>query len=246
MTTQGVWHPSLLGTLGLVWLILGVRNSCMSDAQGTVVIVDDDADMRESLACLLRSVGIATRTYASADKFLSTDQPDESGCLVCDVRVPQVSGLDLVEQLRTAGCQIPVIFMSAHADVPMVIRAMKMGAAEFLEKPFNAQVMLGQIQRALLDDSRRRAEAAEWNAFARRMAELSDKERETLTMILEGVPNKTMAARLEISERGVEMRRASLMKKLQARSLAELIRLVTQHELQGRGPGMSVAGRVEN
>ena len=218
----------------------------MSDAQGTAFVVDNDADMRESLAYLLQSVGVATKTYASAREFLSSYQPDVPGCLVCDVRMPEVSGLDLVEQLRTAGCLLPVIFMSAHADVPMVIRAMKMGAAEFLEKPFNAQVMLERIQRALLDDRRRRAEAAEWNAFARRMAELSDKERETLTMILEGVPNKTMAARLEISERGVEMRRASLMRKLRANSLAELIRLVTQHELQGRGPGTFFADRVEN
>lgn len=206
----------------------------MSEPLSTVFIVDDDADMRDSLDYLLRSVGIATRTYPSATAFLSDYQTSQPGCLVCDVRMPDLSGLDLAERLVRTGVRLPVIFMTAHADVPMAVRALKSGAAEFIEKPFNAQAMLERIQRALAEDRRQRTAAAEWNEFAERMATLTDKERESLAMVLEGAPNKAMAARLEITERAVEMRRASIMKKLQAHSLAELIRLVTEHELGAR------------
>lgn len=202
----------------------------MSDAPSTVFIVDDDDEMRNSLEYLLKSVGIATRTYASATAFLAEYQRSQPGCLVCDVRMPDLSGLDLAERLVQAGIRLPVIFMTAHADVPMAVRALKSGAAEFIEKPFNAQSMLERIQRAMVEDRRQRAAAAHWNDFAAKMATLTPKERESLAMVLEGAPNKAVAARMDITERAVEMRRASIMKKLNAHSLAELIRLVTEHE----------------
>jgi FixJ family two-component response regulator len=197
----------------------------------TVYIVDDDPDMRESLEYLLRSLGIVTKAYASAREFLADFQPWQAGCLVCDVRMPDMSGLDLFEHLRTIGSHLPVILMTAYADVPMAIRALQSGAAEFIEKPFNAHIMLERIQRALEQDRERRASVSAWEEFACGMADLTEKERETLDMLMEGAANKVIAARLDISERAVEMRRASVMKKLQANSLAELIRRVTQYEL---------------
>jgi FixJ family two-component response regulator len=203
----------------------------MDDASPTVFVIDDDTDMRESLAFLLQSVGIATRVFSTATAFLTEYRSDQPGCLVCDVRMPDMSGLELYERLITAGLRIPVIFMTAYADVPMAVRALKSGAVEFVEKPFNAQTMLERIQRALAEDRQRREDAAHWQDVGTRMESLTDKEREVLAMILAGAPNKAIAAKTEITERAVEMRRASVMRKLQVHSLAELIRLVTQFEM---------------
>lgn len=203
----------------------------MDDLVPTVLIVDDDPDMRESLEFLLSSLGIATKTYSSATAFLENFEPWQPGCLVCDVRMPDMSGLELFERLTAMGSRLPVILMTAYADVPMAIRALQSGVVEFIEKPFNAQIMLERIQRALAQDRERRASVAAWEEFACGMAELTEKERETLGLLLQGAANKVMAARLDISERAVEMRRASVMKKLQVATLAELIRRVTQYEL---------------
>ena len=203
----------------------------MLDVPSTIFVVDDDADARESLVYLLQTVGLAARAFASAAEFLQAVDIHQPGCLVCDVRMPEMSGLDLFEQLTAAGSLLPVIFITAYADVPMAVRALKSGAAEFIEKPFNAQTMLERIQRALTEDRRRREQAAQLTEFRRRIDSLTDKERETLAFVREGAPNKAIAATLDITERAVEMRRASLMKKLQAHSVAELIRLVTEHEI---------------
>ena len=142
-----------------------------------------------------------------------------------------MSGLELVEHLSHAGLRIPVICMTAFADVPMAVRAMKAGAREFVEKPFTAQTILDAVRRALRTDEEQRTATANWEDLRQRMSELTDKERESLAMILEGAPNKVIAARLSITERAVEMRRASLMKKLHAGSFAELVRIATQYEL---------------
>jgi FixJ family two-component response regulator len=203
----------------------------MAESIPTVFIVDDDPDMRESLEYLMGSLAIPTKAYASAGDFLAEFQAWQPGCLVCDVRMPDMSGLDLFEHLAAMGSRLPVILMTAYADVPMAIRALQSGVVEFIEKPFNAHVMLERIQRALAQDREQRESIAAWEEFACGMADLTDKERETLDMLLEGAANKVMAARLDISERAVEMRRASVMKKLQVASLAELIRRVTQYEL---------------
>lgn len=203
----------------------------LTETQATAFIVDDDPDMRSSLEYLIQSVGIATVAYPSAADFLSTFEPSRSGCLVCDVRMPDMTGLDLLEQINRRGKRLPVILMTAFADVPMAIRALKLGAAEFIEKPFTAQVMLEAIQRALADDQGRRASLQVWEEFGQRMSQLTDKERQTLALILSGAANKTIAARLQITERAIEVRRASIMKKLSVTSFAELIRLVTHYEL---------------
>ena len=203
----------------------------MLEIPSLIYVVDDDADSRESLLYLLQTVGLSVRAFSSADEFLQKLDINQPGCLVCDVRMPGMSGLDLFEKLTAAGSQLPVIFITAYADVPMAVRALKSGAAEFIEKPFHAQTMLERIQRALVTDRQRREEFANWNDFHQRLESLTEKERETLAFVREGAPNKAIAMRLSITERAVEMRRASLMKKLQAHSLAELIRLVTEAEL---------------
>lgn len=192
----------------------------------TVHVVDDDADMRESLRWLMGTVGLAVETYASADEFLDRFDADGGpGCLVCDVRMPGTSGLDLYEMLVARSASLPVIFITAYADVPMAVRAMKSGAAEFVEKPFNRQTLLERVQRAVRQDAERRQRLDAQAVFESRFRRLTEKELEVLGFVKQGLPNKTIAARLGITPRAVEMRRSGLMKKLGASSLADLLRL---------------------
>jgi FixJ family two-component response regulator len=191
----------------------------------TVYIVDDDPDVRDSLRWLMTTVGLRVEVYPSASTFLAEFTPNGPACLVCDVRMPGTSGLDLHEELVARGEAIPVIFITAYADVPMAVRAMKSGAAEFIEKPFNRQELLDRIQRAIRDDSDRIRKATELAAVRQRFETLTEKEREVLALVLEGRPNKAISAALSLTPRAVEMRRATLMNKLMARSVAELFRL---------------------
>jgi FixJ family two-component response regulator len=196
----------------------------------TVYIVDDDPDMRDSLRWLMRTVGLAVETYGSAEQFLREFAPKGPGCLVFDIRMPGTSGLDLFEMLTARHEAMPVIFITAHADVPMAIRAMKSGAVEFVEKPFNRQTLLEKIQRAIKDDIARRALIADRESIQARFRALTDKEREVLQLIMDGRPNKVIASLLEITPRAVEMRRASLMKKLGTQSVVEMMRLALSIE----------------
>jgi FixJ family two-component response regulator len=198
----------------------------------TVYIVDDDPDIRDSLRWLMMTVGLKAEVYPSATAFLEQFAPAGPGCLIFDVRMPGTSGLDLYEHLAAKGEGMPVIFITAFADVAMAVRAMKSGAVEFVEKPFNRQMLLDRVQRAIRDDTDRRQRLADHEAIQQRFAALTDKEREVLALVLEGEPNKAISAALEITLRAVEMRRSSLMAKLGARSLAELIRLAI-----AAGPG---------
>jgi len=191
----------------------------------TVYIVDDDPDMRDSLRWLMSTVGLHVATFPSADAFLLEYDPQTAGCLVLDVRMPGTSGLDLFEEVASRGDGMPVIFITAHADVPMAIRAMKAGAVEFVEKPFNRQTLLEKVQRAIKDDLARRALLADREAIRGRFRALTDKEREVLGLIMDGRPNKVIASLLAITPRAVEMRRSNLMKKLGTRSLVEMMRL---------------------
>jgi FixJ family two-component response regulator len=186
--------------------------------------------MRDSLRWLMQTVGLKVEVYASAAGFLSADGEPGPGCLVLDVRMPGMSGLELLERLRARGVRLPVIFITAYADVSMAIRAMKSGAAEFVEKPFNRQALLDKVQRAVAADLVRRRELADREAVAGRFDSLTGKEREVLEFIKRGQPNKAIAQHLGVTPRAVEMRRASLMKKLEARSLADLLRLAFTHE----------------
>jgi FixJ family two-component response regulator len=202
-----------------------------------VYIVDDDPDMRESLHWLMKTVGLHVATYASAADFLRDFVPGGPGCLVVDVRMPGTSGLDLFEDLTARGLSVPVIFITAYADVPMAIRAMKSGAVEFVEKPFNRQTLLEKVQRAIKDDVERRRLIADREATRARFRRLTEKERTVLDLIKAGRPNKAIATYLDITPRAVELRRASLMKKLGVRSLVELLRLTIAHEVDSGSPG---------
>ncbi|MDQ3332298.1 MAG: response regulator [Planctomycetota bacterium] len=197
-----------------------------------VHVVDDDRDMRDSLAWLMQSVGLEVETYDSARDFLDRFTFGASpGCLVFDVRMPGTSGLELYEALIAHGQSMPVVFITAYADVPMAIRAMKSGAVEFVEKPFNRQALLERVQRAVREDADRRQRIAERKAVEDRFRRLTDKENAVLELVISGMPNKSIAARLAVTPRAVEMRRASLMKKLGVSSLAELLRLTFAREL---------------
>jgi FixJ family two-component response regulator len=194
----------------------------------TVYIVDDDPDMRDSLRWLMKTVGLHVEVYPSAASFLEAFRSGSAGCLVFDVRMPETSGLDLFETLVARGEMMSVIFITAYADVPMAIRAMKSGAIEFVEKPFNRQDLLDRVQRAIKDDMERRRRFADRDAMRQRLGKLTEKEREVLDLIKEGQPNKAISAVLSITPRAVEMRRASLMKKLEVRTLVGLIRLTIE------------------
>lgn len=204
----------------------------MPDKRAPIVhIVDDDADMRDSLMFLLRSVGLNVKVYASAVEFLSLYIDNAPGCLLFDVRMPDVSGLELYEKLISEGVRVPVIFMTAYADVPMAVRALKSGAVEFLEKPFNRQDLIDRVQRVVSADAARWESGEHWEDVGRRLAELTSRERDVLDLVMTGMPNKTIAARLEITERTVELRRASLLKKLQVQSTVKLVRMLTEYEV---------------
>lgn len=190
-----------------------------------VYIVDDDPDMRDSLRWLMTTVGLRANVYSSASEFLGDFRPNGPGCLVLDVRMPGTSGLDLYERLVARGQGMPVIFITAFADVPMAVRAMKSGAIEFVEKPFNRQELLDRVQRAIREDTARRRAHADRESIRTRFQSLTDKEREVLELVKSGLPNKAISLQLEITPRAVEMRRSSLMKKLGVHSLAELLRL---------------------
>jgi two-component system, LuxR family, response regulator FixJ len=204
-------------------------------AEATVYIVDDDPDMRDSLRWLLKTVGLHVEVYGSAAEFLEDFAPVGPGCLVFDVRMPGMSGLDLYEAVVARGEGMPVIFITAYADVPMAIRAMKSGAIEFVEKPFNRQELLDRVQRAIQDDVERRRLLADREALRRRFGRLTEKEREVLELIKDGQPNKVISASLDITPRAVEMRRSSLMKKLGVRTLAGLLRLTIALEIASDG-----------
>lgn len=200
-------------------------------SQPKLFVVDDDEQMRQSLEALLSVCGhevVAFSTPGGFHRFYRREMP---GCLILDVRMPRQSGLELYEQLLNEGKRLPVIFITAHADVTTAVAAMKSGALEFLEKPFDRETLMNRVKRALALDAEWRSQEAEFAALAGRIAVLNDRDRETLVMIQAGEPNKTMAAKLLISERAVEMRRSSLMKKLNVASVAELIDLTATHRL---------------
>ena len=193
---------------------------------GKVFVVDDDQAVRESLALLVQSVGIEAETFASAREFLDTYRPDQRGCLITDIRMPGMSGLELQEQLSSDGVRIPVIVLTGHGDVPAAVRALKGGAVDFVEKPFNPQALLDLVQQAIAKDAEIRELADQEAAVAERMSLLTPREHEVMTLVVAGKANKVIAIELSISERTVELHRGRIMKKMQARSLAELMRAV--------------------
>jgi two-component system, LuxR family, response regulator FixJ len=196
----------------------------------TVFVVDDDEGVRNSMRLLLKSIGLASRTVASASEFLATYKVNQPGCLVLDVRMPGMSGLELQQQLNVKGAVIPVIFITGHGDVPMAVEAMQNGAFDFLQKPFRDQDLIDRIQRALERDARNRAGLAEHAKIREHLDSLTPRESEVLALMTRGMANKVMAAELGVSQRTLEIHRARVMEKSGAGSLAQLVRMVMDVE----------------
>jgi FixJ family two-component response regulator len=198
----------------------------MSLPDATVFVVDDDQPVRDGLKLLLRSVGHRVEAYASAQDFLDAYTDDRAGCLVLDVRMPGMSGLELQEKLNERRSILPIIFITCHGDVPMAVETLQAGAMDFLQKPFRDQELLERIARALEKDAVNRRELRELNEIARRFSELTPRERAVMELVVTGKANKVIAGDLDISQRTVEIHRARVMEKTQAGSLAHLIRMV--------------------
>jgi FixJ family two-component response regulator len=195
------------------------------DSEAMVFVVDDDAPMRESLKNLLRSVGLRVEAFASAQEFLRSTRPDAPGCLVLDVRLPGLSGLDLQKQMAEGDREIPIIFITGHGDIPMTVQAMKAGAVEFLTKPFRDQELLDAIQHALARDRHAREQRAQSEALRRRYGALTPREREVMALVVAGLLNKQIAGQLGTSEAAVKVHRQHVMAKMAAGSLAALVRM---------------------
>jgi FixJ family two-component response regulator len=191
----------------------------------TVFIVDDDRDVRESLQELLESVGLPSKSFGTAKEFLSSARSDGPSCLILDVRLPGISGLDLQHELKKGKVSIPIIFLTAHADVPMSVKAMKSGAVEFLTKPFRQQDLLDAVQRSLTRDRIVRERQRDTAELQQRSNTLSVREREVMSLVVSGMLNKQIAAELGASEATVKMHRSQVMKKMQAESLPDLVRM---------------------
>jgi two-component system, LuxR family, response regulator FixJ len=198
----------------------------MKDRAPIVYIVDDDDAIRAALRLLLKSVGLAATALPSAQDFLASYNPQQPGCLILDVRMPGMSGLDLQQQLNVRGAIIPVIFITGHGDVPMAVEAMQQGAFDFLQKPFRDQDLIDRIQRALAKDQAERVQLRERDRIKARLESLTAREREVLDLVSSGKPNKIMAADLGVSQRTVEIHRSRVMEKMGASSLAQLVRMV--------------------
>jgi len=197
----------------------------MTEAHGVVFIVDDDAAMRRSLESLFRSVGLRVEVFASAQDFLRCTPPNLPGCLVLDVRLPGLSGLDLQRRMAEANLDIPIVFITAHGDIPMTVRAMKAGAVEFLTKPFRDQDLLDATHLGLERDREARAQRAASQELQNRYHSLTPREREVMAYVVEGLLNKQIAAELGMSETTVKIHRHRVMEKMGADSLAGLVRM---------------------
>lgn len=195
----------------------------------TVFIVDDDDEVRAAIGLLMESVGLKVRSYDSAQAFLDDFDPERSGCLILDVRMRGMSGIELQTCLAAEPIHPPMVMITGHGDVPMAVRAVQAGAVDFLEKPFNDQALLDAVHRAFAVDARRRGHAIRLAEVNQRLERLTRREREILEQIVAGKRNKVIAADLQISQSTVEAHRAKVMDKLGARSLSELMRLMLSH-----------------
>ena len=193
----------------------------------TVFIVDDDAAVRRFLSGLIQSVELRVEAFASARDFLEAYEPGQPGCLVLDVRMPGMSGLELQRELAERAIDLPVIVLTGHGNVQVAVHAMKAGAADFVEKPFDNELLLDRIQKAVVESVRARGERIKRIEIAERMQLLTPREREVLDLVVAGQTNKGVARRLDISEKTVEIHRANVMRKMQAKSLADLVKMAT-------------------
>jgi len=197
----------------------------MSEKQAVVLVVDDDLSVREAVADLVRSVGLRAETFASPQEFLESKQLDVPCCLILDVRLPGRSGLEFQRALTDSGMEIPIVFMSAHGDIPMSVRALKSGAIEFLTKPLNEQQLLDAINLGIERDRARRQRASAIAELRKRFDSLTPREREVFSFVVSGGPNKQIAAHLGLSEMTVKVHRSQVMHKMRAKSLVDLVRM---------------------
>ena len=207
----------------------------MKNDAAVVMVVDDDAGVRNAMRSLLKSVGLNSALFASAQEFLDAYQPSQLGCLVLDIRMPGMSGLELQQQLNLRGAVIPVIFMTGHGDIPMAVEAMQHGAFDFLQKPFRDQDLLDRIQRAIVKDAQLRKSLGEHERIKTHLESLTPREREVLDLMTQGKQNKVIGQDLGVSPRTIEIHRARVMEKMNASSVAELVRMML--DLEHISPG---------
>jgi RNA polymerase sigma factor (sigma-70 family) len=198
----------------------------MSEPESIVFVVDDDPSVRSAIKRLIGSMGLQVELFGSAQEFLASKLPNVPSCLILDIRLPGISGLNLQRHLAEANIQIPIIFITAHGDIPMTVRAMKAGAAEFLTKPFRDQDLLDAIHLALEKDRGRRQQETELTALRERFESLSPREREVVAMVVSGMLNKQIAAQIGTAENTVKIHRSRAMEKMQANSLADLVKMI--------------------
>jgi FixJ family two-component response regulator len=199
-------------------------------SEPTVFVVDDDSAVRGAISRLLKSVGLKPVTYGSAQEFLDDYDRSTRGCLVLDVRMPGMGGLDLQQSLADKKVDIPIVIITGHADVPMAVRALQMGAVNFIEKPFSDQLLLDSIQQAIKKDADRRRDQARRTEIEELIAQLTPREREVMDMVIAGKTNKSIALDLRLSKKTVEFHRGNVMKKMNVDSVVELIRLFVKKE----------------
>ncbi len=197
----------------------------MGDNNRIVFIVDDDDAVRDSLSFLMKSIGIESRSFASATEFLEFYDDNIAGCLVLDIRMPGMSGLELQDRLNEINAILPIIFITGHGDVPMAVEALKKGALDFIQKPFRDQDLIDRINHALDQDHDSRNILSEKREILDHMDQLTNREKEVMELVVQGNPNKIIAADLDVSQRTVEIHRARVMEKMRARSLAQLVRM---------------------
>jgi two-component system response regulator FixJ len=197
-------------------------------AKPTVFVVDDDSAVRDALRFLMRSVGLTVEAFSSAAEFLDAYRDDRAGCLVLDIRMPGMTGLELQDKLIERRSILPIIFITGHGDVPMAVEAMQAGAMDFIQKPFRDQDLLDRIHQAIDKDAKTRQSLGELAAIRTRLASLTPREREVMDLVVHGKANKVIAGDLDLSQRTVEIHRARVMEKMEASSLAHLVRMVLE------------------
>ena len=200
----------------------------MTASDATVFLVDDDEAVRDSLSLLMKSVGLSSQAYASADDFLADYDPDAPGCLVLDIRMPGMSGMELQQTLIDKRAMLPIIFITGHGDIPMAVEAMQRGAVDFIPKPFRDHELLDRVKKALEEDRTNREALVAREEIEERIASLTPREKEVMDLVIQGKANKVVAGDLGVSQRTVEIHRARVMEKMQVRSLAQLVRLALQ------------------